>query len=102
MTSKNRRRGKDMERFLARYLKGERVGILGNEDVRFNYFSAETKERKSLPKFLKDCMAQAEANCPDRKIPFVVLHELNKSHKEDLVILRLPHWRKFVLWKEKK
>jgi len=102
MTSKNRRRGKDLQRFLAKYLKGENVAILGGEDLRFNFLSGECKERRKLPKFLKDCMAQAEGNCPDRKIPFVVLHELNKSHKEDLVILRLPHWRRFVLWKEKK
>lgn len=102
MTSKNRRRGKDLERFLAKYLKGRRIGLLGQEDIQLNFFSVECKERKSLPKFLKDCMAQAEANCEERKVPFVILHELNKSHKEDLVILRLPHWRTFVLRKEKK
>jgi hypothetical protein len=44
---------------------------------------------KSLPAWIKDAMAQAEAAARDGKVPVVVLHERGQRHADDLVVLRL-------------
>ena len=73
---------------------GKRVGILGKEDIsdpqgRFSY---EVKMRKKLPKFLKDCYAQARANCGVGKHPVVILKEKNKRYNDAYVIMRLKNF----------
>ena len=92
MSSRNRRRGKDLERFVAADLGGRRVGILGQADVELRGFSIETKERKSLPAFIVKCMAQAERNARG-DAAIVVLHELNQEHGRDIVMLRYRDFR---------
>jgi len=90
MSKKNRQRGKDYEKWVASYFKGRRVGILGNEDVDLPCIGAECKERERLPAFIRKCMSQAVMNCPDNKLPVVFLHELNKMHEGDVVLMPLP------------
>jgi len=94
--SKNRRRGKDLERWVASDLGGRRVGILGSEDVSTPRFALECKERKKLPQFIKKTMAQAKANTPDGKFAAVVLHELNSSHEKDIVLMEYTTFRMLV------
>lgn len=93
--SKNRRRGKDLERFVASDLGGRRVGILGQEDVTLPEMSIECKERKKYPAFLDNAMSQSAKNCRG-KIPIVIFHKLNQIHENDLVIMRYIDWRKFI------
>ena len=85
--SKNRDRGKSLERWVAQDLGGRRIGLLGREDVLTNKFAIECKEREKLPAFLKKTMAQAKNNCPDDRLPIVCLHELNSNHDHDLVVM---------------
>lgn len=100
--SKNRRRGKDLERFVAFDLPGgRRVGILGQEDVSLPGFSIECKERKKYPAFLDNAMSQAVKNCRG-KMPIVIFHKLNQIHENDLVIMRYSDWRKFIKKEEGK
>jgi len=92
-----RRRGKDLERFIAQDLGGRRVGILGHEDVIIplpngKEGAVESKERQKLPVFLKKCMAQACDNCNGR-VPIVHLHELHQSHDGDLVIMQYKDFK---------
>lgn len=92
----NRRRGKDLERFLAKDLKGRRLGLLGMEDVILgDDYAIECKEREKLPVFLRKCMAQACANC-NNKTPIVVLHQLGDHHADDLVIMRYSDWKLLI------
>lgn len=84
---RNRQRGKETEKAIAKIFNGERMGLLGGEDVRHQKFSIEVKSRI---KFVgKKWMTQAERNNKRAKIPIVVVHEKNKSHENDLVIINI-------------
>jgi hypothetical protein len=41
-------------------------------------------------------MNQAESNCPDAKLPVVVVHTTGKRHESDIVILRAFYWESLV------
>lgn len=100
MSSKNRRRGKELEKFVAKDLGGRRVGILGQEDVILHRgISAECKERQKLPMFIHRCMAQAEGNAPG-ETAIVILHELGKEHDADIVMIRYKNFKE-ILGEEK-
>ena len=96
MSNLNRRRGKDLERYVAKDLGGRRVGILGQEDVIIHRgLSCECKERKKLPVFITGCLEQAERNA-DGETAFVVLHELGKDHDQDIVLCRYKDWKSIL------
>ena len=97
--SKGRRRGKDLEKHVAKLFGGERLGLLGSEDVRLTNFSVECKERKSLPVSIKKWYSQAAEYAGDR-IPMVYLHELHRPHVEDLVIVRAADIKGWIMSKE--
>jgi hypothetical protein len=80
---------KSVERRLARELGGERVGILGREDVRHERLSVEVKTRRALPRFLVSCYGQAVDNARAGKIPLLILKEKGKRYQDCLCILRL-------------
>ena len=46
--NRNRQRGKECERVIAKMLGGKRVGILGNEDVSHPEYSIEVKSRQEF------------------------------------------------------
>ena len=83
--SRNRQRGKDSERQIAKLLGGKRVGILGDEDVMHPVYSIEVKSRKKFSG--RKWMEQCKKNNKDNKIPIVVIHEANKPHSTDLVLI---------------
>lgn len=85
------RRGKALEDYVAKRLGGVRVGLTGKatSDVVAGQVSVECKERKELPGWLVDAVAQAEHNAGAGMIPVVVLHRLGDRHDRDLVVLRL-------------
>ena len=85
--SRNRQRGKDCEREIAKIVGGKRIGILGDEDVLHPRYSIEVKSRKKFVgnKWMKQCIK----NNKDNKIPIVVIHEANKNHLEDFVLIKL-------------
>jgi hypothetical protein len=80
---------KSVERRLAKELGGERVGILGGEDVRHGRLSVEVKTRKELPRFLIKTYGQAADNARAGKLPLLVLKERCKRYADCLCILRL-------------
>lgn len=85
--NKNRRIGKDSEKAIANLFNGKRVGILGEEDVSTEKFSIEVKCRK---KFVgSKWMQQAIKNNKNEKIPLVIIHEKNKEHLRDYVLISL-------------
>ena len=85
--SRNRQRGKDCEREIAKIVGGKRIGILGDEDVLHPRYSIEVKSRKKFVgnKWMKQCIK----NNKDNKISIVVIHEANKNHLEDFVLIKL-------------
>jgi len=89
--NRNRQRGKECERKIAKIFGGKRVGILGNEDVSHPVYSIEVKSRKKF--VAKKWMQQCERN-NDEKIPLVVVHEMNKSHSSDLVMMNIGDFLK--------
>ncbi len=92
--SRNRQRGKECERAIAKLFNGKRVGILGNEDVSHPRYSIEVKSRVKF--VAKKWMKQCERNNIDKKIPLVVVHEMNKNHSNDLVIMKINDFLKDV------
>lgn len=86
---RNRLRGKNAERAVAKILGGRRMGLFGKEDVEMEHFSVEVKSRVSF--IGKKWMAQATTNnpMPKEKMPIVVVHTKSCKHDDDLVIMRL-------------
>lgn len=41
-------------------------------------------------------MRQAEANCPDGKLPVVVVHTTGKRHERDIVLLLEEYWKSLL------
>ena len=87
---KNREIGKRNERALAKRIGGEGEGIFGGEDIRQGMFSIEAKSRKRYS--IKKHLDQAIRNCPENKIPLLILHEHAKHRDNDMVVLRLKDW----------
>ena len=52
---------------------------------------------KVLSRFIGSTyMKQAEANCPDGKIPVVVVHTVGRRHYTDIVLILLDYWRSLL------
>lgn len=87
LQSRNRERGKDAERTIAKLIGGRRVGILGKEDIDHPDYTVEVKSRKSFAgsKFLE----QAEKHNADDKTAIAIVHVTGKRHAEDIVMMRL-------------
>jgi hypothetical protein len=84
---RNRRQGKSVEKVVAKLLNGTRLGIFGKTDVMAGPWATEVKHRK---KFIGETfMRQAEKNCPEGKVPLVIVHELYQRFDSSLVIIRL-------------
>ena len=90
----NRRRGKELERYVAKLFAGKRLGILGGEDVIFKQFSCECKERKSF-KTVRKWMQQANSHAIG-KVPIVYFHELNTPHNVDIVMIFAEDFKKLI------
>ena len=84
---RNRQRGKEVEKAIAKIFNGDRMGLFGGEDVKHPKFSIEVKSR--LKFVAKKWMAQANRNNKNNKIPIVVVHEKNTHHENDLVIINI-------------
>lgn len=89
--AQNRQRGKRTERAIARITGGQRLGLLGKEDVDAGPFSIEVKDRKTFAG--TSFMEQAVRNCREGKTPLVVVHVTGKSHDGDLVMMRFKDWQ---------
>jgi hypothetical protein len=84
--ARNRNRGKDAEKALAKRLKGSRVGVMGKEDISHPLLSIEVKSRA---RFVGEgFMAQAKRHSGG-KIPAVIVHVTGRPHGQDLVMLEL-------------
>lgn len=88
------KRWKSTERKVAAYLGGTRVPVTGRQrgsapDIEHPFFSVEVKDRDSLPDWLFDAMAQAEASKQDDQKPLVVLHQKGQAIADCLTIMRL-------------
>ncbi len=94
------RRWKATERRIAALLGGARVPATGRQrgdapDLRHRWLSVEVKDRATLPAWLLDALAQAEASAAPHQLPIAVLHEAGQRHDRALVVLRLAD---FVEW----
>ena len=90
--SKGRRRGKELERYVAKLFNGRRLGLYGTVDVEAGNFAIECKERQTPLVTLKKWMDQATFHACG-KIPVVYFHVNNESHNDDLVILFAPDFK---------
>ena len=84
---RNRNRGKNAERAVAKIFGGKRMGVLGGEDVMHPSFSIESKTTVSF--VARKWMAQCENNNKDNKIPIVVHFQKHLPRSKGLVILRI-------------
>ncbi|MEM5799886.1 MAG: hypothetical protein QXZ43_04460 [Candidatus Aenigmatarchaeota archaeon] len=94
MVNTNRQRGKAHQRKIAKMFKGINMGSLSGVDVLTDKFAIECKSRI---KFVgRKWYNQAVKNNKYNKIPVVIVHEKNKKYSEDLVILSITDFLKFV------
>lgn len=94
--NRNRKRGKDVEREVAKMFGGMRVGSLGYEDVQHDIFSIEVKSRVKFAAY--KFMEQAIANNPNKgtKVPIVVVHRKNHPHKDNMVMINIEDFLDLV------
>ena len=89
--NRNRRRGKNCERQIAKRLGGRRMGILGKHDVECGPFSGEVKSRKKC--VLTGWMEQSRRNCPEGRTPIVIVHIVGTRYDDDLVCMKMSDWQ---------
>ena len=88
-----RSRGYQAERAVCNYLGIERIAGSGRRDGDGDWFSAEVKERATIPAWLTGALEQAERLSRTEQLAVLVLHELGARHDDDLVVLRLSEFR---------
>jgi hypothetical protein len=87
---RNKRQGRAVQSKMAKRIGGKNVGTIEGQDVSHPIFSGEIKNRK---KFVGNTfMAQAVRNCPEGKVPIVIVHETGQRHNNNLVMIRLKDW----------
>ena len=89
---------KAVERGVAKILGGERVPITGRQrgsapDIAHKTFSIEVKNRKSLPDWMHDAMAQAEASVRGEQLPIAIFHEVGQEYGKSFVMIRLQDFQ---------
>jgi hypothetical protein len=85
---------KACERRIAAELGGARIPVSGwtrgdAPDVAHPSLSIEVKSRKTLPGWLLDAVAQAEAWAGPDQLPVAVLHQDRSRYSDALVVMRL-------------
>ena len=89
---------KKLETRIATYLGGQRVPVTGRQrgsapDIEHDWLSIEVKHRRTIPAWIIDAMAQAEASQRDGQLPVTILHGHRMPVGESLVIMRLADFR---------
>jgi hypothetical protein len=92
------KRWKATERRIAALLGGRRVPVSGRgrgdaPDIAHPWLSVECKDRATLPAWLLDALAQAEASATPDQLPVAVLHQAGDRHDRAVVVLRLSAFR---------
>jgi uracil DNA glycosylase len=105
----SRNSGKAAERRVAKDMKGQRMGIMGMDDVRVPPkdglgISFEVKTRKKLPTSIKRWFRQAELNVHGKNIPVLAMKEKETKWGEAFIMLKYEHFLKYMVYfyKEKK
>lgn len=91
---RNRLRGKQAERAVAKMLGGRRMGLFGKEDVEHPILSVEVKSRVAFVG--RGWLEQAKRNAPAGKKPVVVIHEKHKDHKNDMVLMDIALFQEML------
>ena len=87
---RNRQRGKEAEREIARIMGGKRIGTMCGEDVEHPIFSIEVKSRQRFAPLA--WLKQARGHCPPNKTPLVIIHERGKQYINSVVLIDLADW----------
>lgn len=116
----NKNAGRKYQRQMAKRLGGKSVGTIEGQDIEHSVFSVETKKMKALPKELvsekkvKDRKTKEEKviivghwtqtlrNCPEGKIPVLIMHKTGDRFSNDLVVLKFGDFENLVNPKEMK
>lgn len=87
---------KAFEKRIGARLGGERVGILGGEDVRHPVLSIECTQvdKGRFPVMVKNKYLQAIKHCPKGKKPIVIMKEKRRMDENSLVIISLTNFEK--------
>lgn len=91
---------KGVERAIAKIIGGERVPVTGRQrgsapDIAHQWLSVEVKNRRKLPAWMHDAMAQAEASNRGDQLPIVFFHQNGMKYEDSFCLIRL---KDFVDW----
>lgn len=93
----SRSSGKAAERRVAKDTNGQRMGIMGMDDVRTARISFEVKTRKKLPKSIKQWFEQAKNNAHKNNIPVLVMKEKGTQWKDALVVMEYDKFLNYLI-----
>jgi hypothetical protein len=91
---KNRKRGKESEKAIAKMLGGSRKGLFGGEDIDLDgKYSLEIKSRNSFSgvKWMDQCVKNSKG-----KFPVVIIHVTGKQHINDYVLIRIADFKTLI------
>ena len=85
---------KRTERATAALLDGQRVPVSGRArgdapDIAHPILSIEVKHRQTIPVWLREAMAQANAASRPGQIPVAIIHQHGGRHDDNLCVVRL-------------
>lgn len=86
----NKHAGRKYQAVIAKRLGGQSVGTIEGQDVKAGPYSIECKKRKAF--VATNWMDQCVRNCPEGKLPIVMVHVTGSKHDHDLVMVRLKDW----------
>jgi len=95
---------KRRERRIADLLGGRRVPVTGRNrgdapDVEHEDLAIEVKDRKRLPAWIHDALAQATACARPGQLPIAVLHQRGQQYDQSMVVIQIGQ---FVRWLEER
>lgn len=90
--ARNRNRGKQHEREIAKRLGGKRLGIMGGVDVDAGLWAVECKSTSSMPAYLRSYHEQAQRHARPGQIPVVAIHAKGTQYDHDFIVIRLDDW----------
>lgn len=91
---------KRAERNAARIVGGRRVPVTGRgrgdaPDIEHDWLAIECKQRRVLPAWIRDALAQARASARDGQLPVAILHETGRRYARALVVVELADFQEW-------
>lgn len=88
-------RWKGVELEICRRLGGERTGPVGKDGpdcTGIEHLGVQIKHGKQIPKTIQKWMGQTIGDCPEEKLPLLIMHPFQSGINDSLVVMRFKDY----------